>query len=490
MDVKKRTLIDTADGLRQGEFSATELVTDLLQRAKAQRDLNAYAVLDGQDALRQAEEADKALASGTGGVLQGVPLAIKDNISVAGQTCGCCSHILEGYHAPFDATAIARLRSAGALFVGRTNMDEFAMGSTTETSVHGPTSNPAVPGHVPGGSSGGTAAAVAGGMAVAGLGTDTGGSIRQPAAFCGCIGLKPSYGRVSRFGAVACASSLDQIGPLTTTVRDAALLLKVMAGYDPSDATSSDAPVPDYVRACGETRLKGLKLGLPREYFVEGVDGEIAAAVQSAAEACRGLGAEIVEVSLPHTSYAVATYYIIMTAEASANLARFDGVRYGRRADGVSDTREMYCRTRAEYLGSEVKRRILLGTYVLSSGYYDAYYLRALKARTLIRRDFDAAFEQCHALLAPVTPSVAHSLGKKHDNPLELYLGDCFTATASLAGICSVSLPCGTSQAGHPIGLQVMGPAFKEDLVLRIAAAFEDSRDAHPTQSASREAEA
>ena len=473
IDLGALTIRTAAEALREGRFTSVELVESLLKAVRRGNPaLNAYIWIDETDALSQAAAADAARAAGHAGALLGVPLAIKDNISVAGQPCGCASRILEGYRAPFDATVIARLRAAGALFVGRTNMDEFALGSTTESSARGPTFNPAKPGHVPGGSSGGSAAAVAGGLALGALGSDTGGSVRQPAAFCGCVGLKPSYGRLSRYGAVACASSLDQIGPMTRDVRDAALLLGIMAGADPRDATCLDQPVPDYVAVCGEG-VRGLRLGMPREYFVDGMHPEVAARVREAADRCREMGAEIVEVSLPHTAYAVATYYIVMTAEVSANLARFDGIRYGRRAAGVDGVQELYCRTRAGLFGSEVKRRILLGTYVLSSGYYDAYYLRGLKARTLVRRDFEQAFQTCDALLAPVAPQPAFPCGTGRDDPLALYLGDIYTVPASLAGVCALSVPVGATAAGLPVGLQVLGPAFEERRVLRIAAACE-----------------
>ncbi len=476
LDLKQLTVHTAAAELRQGHFSSVDLVTALLEAVRCGNPrLNAYVWIDEADALAQAAAADAALAAGHAGALLGVPLAIKDNINVAGQPCGCASRILETYRSPYDATAIQRLRAAGALFVGRTNMDEFALGSTTETSAKGATRNPVALDHVPGGSSGGSAAAVAGGLALGALGTDTGGSVRLPAAFCGCVGLKPSYGRISRFGAVACASSLDQIGPITRDVRDAALLLGIMAGQDPQDSTSLDQPVADYAACCGGD-LRGVRLGLPTEYFVEGMNVEVAAQVRAAAAHCQALGAELVEVSLPHTAYAVATYYIIMTAEVSTNLARFDGVRYGRRAADAHSTRELYSRTRAENFGSEVKRRILLGTYVLSSGYYDAYYLRALKARTLIRRDFTLAFRQCDALLCPVSPQPAYPAGAGRDDPLSLYLGDIYTVPANLAGICSLSVPCGATAAGLPVGLQILGPAFEEGRVLRIAAAYEASR--------------
>jgi len=474
-EIATLTLQQALTGLRAGAFSSVELTRAALAAVAARNAaLNAFVWMDEADALRQAAAADAARKSGHMGALLGVPLAIKDVLNVNGQPCTCGSKILKGYTSLYDATAIARLRAAGALFVGRTNMDEFAMGSTTENSAYGPTRNPVSPEHVAGGSSGGSAAAVAGGLALAALGSDTGGSIRQPASFCGCVGLKPSYGRVSRYGLVAYASSLDQIGPITRTVGDAALLLGVMAGRDPMDATTLDRPVPDYSTALAGD-LKGMRLGMPREYFVDGMDPEVAAAVKAAIARCRELGAEVVEVSLPHTRYAVATYYILATAEASANLARFDGVRYGFRAAVEGSPIEMYKRTRAEGFGSEVQRRIILGTYVLSSGYYDAYYLRAQKVRTLIRRDFEAAFAQCDALLTPVTPTAAYRLGETMDDPLHMYLGDIFTVTANLAGICGLAVPCGRTAAGLPVGMQVLGPAFGEEKVLRVGAAYERS---------------
>jgi aspartyl-tRNA(Asn)/glutamyl-tRNA(Gln) amidotransferase subunit A len=464
--------------LEQGDCSAREIAADLIARKKAvDGQLNAYVYWDEADLLAQAEAADTARAAGQAGALCGLPVAVKDVLNVKGQPCQCASKILEGYTSPYDATAIAKLRAAGAILAGRVNMDEFAMGSSNENSAFGPTRNPWNTDCVPGGSSGGSAAAVASGMTPAALGTDTGGSIRQPASFCGCVGLKPSYGRVSRFGLTAFASSLDQIGPLTRTVEDAALLLQTLAGRDPLDATSLDLPVPEYGAAL-QPDLKGLTLGLPSEYFADGLDAEVAQAVQQAVEQCRSLGAEIKEVHLPHTKYAIATYYIIATAEASANLARFDGVRYGARAEG-KDPLDMYGKTRATFFGPEVKRRIILGTYVLSSGYHDAYYLRAQKVRTLIRRDFEKAFEHCDALLTPVTPMAAYRLGEMIDDPLKMYLGDIFTVTANLAGICGLALPCGFTGAGLPIGLQVLGPAFGEERILRVGHAYEQSTDWH-----------
>ncbi len=475
VEIAKLTALEALALLEARRCSSEELVQELLGAIR-QRDgaLHAYLEVNAEDALAQARAADAARAGGATGPLLGLPLAVKDVLNVRGQPCRCASRILAGYVAPYDATAIARLREAGAVFLGRTNMDEFAMGSTTENSAFGPTRNPHDPACVAGGSSGGSAAAVAAGLALAALGTDTGGSIRQPAAFCGCVGLKPSYGRVSRYGLVAYASSLDQIGPLTRSVADAALLLQVLAGHDRRDSSSVAAPVPDYRAALGGD-LRGLTLGLPREYFVGGLAPAVESCVRAAVERCRALGARIVDVSLPHTAYAIATYYIIATAEASANLARFDGVRYGFRAEGGADPIDMYGRTRAQGFGSEVKRRIILGTYVLSGGYYDAYYLSAQKVRTLIRRDFEQAFAACDALLAPVTPTAAYRMGEKAGDPLQMYLGDLFTVTANLAGICGLSVPCGATPEGLPVGLQILGPAFREEQILRVGHAYEQA---------------
>jgi aspartyl-tRNA(Asn)/glutamyl-tRNA(Gln) amidotransferase subunit A len=450
-------------------------------------ELDAYLSLDAEGALEQARAADRARSRGQPGRLLGIPIAVKDVINVSSQPCTCASRILEGYLSPYDATAIAKLRAAGAVFLGRTNMDEFAMGSSTENSAFKFTRNPCDPERVPGGSSGGSAAAVAAGEALAALGTDTGGSIRQPAAFCGCVGLKPSYGRVSRYGLTAFASSLDQIGPLTRTVRDAAILLEVMAGVDPMDSTSVPEPVPDYTAALRDD-LQGLKLGLPREYYVEGSDPEVLSAVREAVSVCEGLGAEIVEIDLPHTEYAIAAYYIVATAEASANLARFDGVRYGFRAPGAQDPVDMYGKTRAAGFGPEVKRRIILGTYVLSSGYYDAYYLSAQKVRTLIRDDFRKSFRECDALLTPVTPGPAYKIGEKTGDPLRMYLGDIFTVPASLAGICGLSVPCGLTGGGLPVGMQILGPAFKEENILRVGHAYETARGGWADRRAAQQA--
>jgi aspartyl-tRNA(Asn)/glutamyl-tRNA(Gln) amidotransferase subunit A len=387
---------------------------------------------------------------------------------------------LQGFISPYDATVVRKLRDAGAVLLGRTNMDEFAMGSSTENSAIKKTRNPWDFERIPGGSSGGSAAAVAADECLAALGTDTGGSIRQPAALCGCVGLKPTYGRVSRYGLVAFASSLDQIGPFTKDVRDSALLLGVISGRDPKDSTSLSQPVPDYLRNL-QHGVKGMKLGLPKEYFVEGMDPEVEKLIRNAIAEFKSLGAEIVDISLPHTQYAVSTYYVIATAEASANLARFDGIRYGYRTQDPKDLLDLYSRTRAEGFGQEVKRRIILGTYVLSSGYYDAYYLRAQKVRTLIRRDFEEAFKRCQAILTPTSPTAAFKFGEKTSDPLQMYLADIFTIATNLAGICGVSIPCGFVGKPQklPVGLQILGPSLGEETLLRVAFAYEQGTPWH-----------
>ncbi len=475
MDLDTLTLCDALALLSNGEASSEELTRAVLQRIEERDgDLRAYVEVDREDALAQARAADERRAQGEAGRLLGMPLAVKDLLNVRGRSCSCASRILCGYRAPYDATAIARLRAQGAVFAGRTNMDEFAMGSSTEYSAYGATRNPWDRRCVPGGSSGGSAAAVAGGEALAALGSDTGGSVRQPAAYCGCVGLKPSYGRISRYGLTAFASSLDQVGTLTRSVPDAAALLHVMAGLDPRDATTVDRPVPA-PETCARDDLAGTVLGLPREYFSGKLDPAVRAGVMAAADACANLGAEMREVSLPHTEYAIPAYYIVAPAEASANLARYDGMRYGFRAAQAGSPEEMYRKTRAQGFGPEVKRRIILGTYVLSSGYYDAYYLSAQKVRTLIRNDFVQAFQECDALLSPVTPTPAFGMGEKADDPLQMYLQDIFTATASLAGVCALSLPCGLTPRHLPLGLQVVGPAFGEEKILGVGAALEQA---------------
>ncbi len=407
-----------------------------------------------------------------------MPIAIKDVICILGSTTTCGSHMLENFVSPYDAAVTEKLKHAGAIFIGKTNMDEFAMGSSTENSAFMKTRNPWDLDRVPGGSSGGSAAAVAAGLCAGALGTDTGGSIRQPASFCGVVGLKPTYGRVSRFGLVAFASSLDQIGPITKDVEDAAIMLQAIAGHDPRDSTSVDLPVPDYRTALKEP-IRGLRLGIPREYFIEGTAPEVAEAVRNAISTCRKLGAHIVDISLPHTEYGIAAYYIIAPAEASSNLARYDGVKYGHRAKGAKDLIDMYRQSRSQGFGSEVKRRIMLGTYVLSAGYYDAYYRKASQVRTLIRQDFLDAFEKCDAILAPVSPIAAFRIGEKFDDPLQMYLSDVFTLPASLAGIPGISAPCGFTSENLPIGLQILGPHFREELILRIAYQFEQATSFH-----------
>jgi aspartyl-tRNA(Asn)/glutamyl-tRNA(Gln) amidotransferase subunit A len=442
---------------------------------KVEPKIDAYLSIDFEAALKEAEKVDVDLPLG------GVPIAIKDIINVTGQPCTCASKILANYRSPYDATVIRKLRAVGAIPFGKTNMDEFAMGSSTENSSVKLTRNPWDLSRVPGGSSGGSAAAVAADAAFGALGTDTGGSIRQPAALSGIVGLKPTYGRVSRFGVTAFASSLDQVGPLTKTVRDAALIMKAMAGHDPQDSTSLNEPVPDYTAALGR-ELKGIRLGLPKEYMIEGIDAQVRSAIEAAVKHLASLGAEIVDVSLPHTEYGIAVYYFLATAEASANLARFDGVRYGHRAKNPRDILDHYGRTREEGFGQEVKRRIILGTYVLSSGYYDAYYLRAQKVRELIRKDFADAFEKVDALVSPTSPVPAFKLGERTANPLQMYLADIFTNTGNLAGICGISVPCGFANVDGkqlPIGLQLLGKALDEARLFKIAHAYEQSTGWH-----------
>ena len=472
MDLTALSIAELQSKFRAREASPADALAALEARiAAVDPKIHGYLSRDFARAKELAETADVALPLG------GVPIAIKDVINAQGEPCTCGSKILQPYRANYDATVIARLREAGAIPFGRLNMDEFAMGSSTENSAFGPTLNPWDTSRIPGGSSGGSAAVVAADVAFAALGSDTGGSIRQPAALCGIVGLKPTYGRVSRFGLVAFASSLDQIGPFTKTVRDAGLLLNAISGKDPMDSTSLDEPVPDYTARLGQD-LRGLRLGMPREYFIEGIDPQVDAAVRAAIRHYEGLGAEIVEVSLPNTEHAVGVYYIIATAEASANLARFDGVRYGHRTAEAGNLIEQYGRTRAEGFGPEVKRRIILGTYVLSSGYYDAYYLRAQKVRTLIRRDFTTAFEKVDAIICPTSPEVAFKIGERSDDPLKMYLADIFTIATNLAGICGISIPCGFAQIDGkplPVGLQLLGKPFAEAHLLQIAHAYEQS---------------
>ncbi len=468
------TISELTTQLARREVSAREAMQSCLdQIARVDGSIHAFISHDDADALAQADAADKLFSQdGASRPLLGVPVAVKDVLAVKNQPLNCGSKILGKFISPYDATVVEKLKAAGAIVFGRLNMDEFAMGSSTENSAFGVTRNPWDITRIPGGSSGGSAAAVAADEVIAALGSDTGGSIRQPAALCGCVGLKPTYGRVSRYGLVAFASSLDQIGTFTKDARDAATLLGVIGGHDARDSTSVPQPVPDYA-AVLTGDIKGLKLGLPKEYMIGGLDPEVKAAVDAAVKQLQSLGAEIVEISLPHTDYAAATYYIIAPAEASANLARFDGIRYGARVDGA-DPIELYSRTRGAGFGAEVKRRIILGTYVLSSGYYDAYYLRAQKVRTLIRNDFLKAFETVDAIITPTSPTAAFKIGEKSDDPLQMYLCDVFTLACNLAGICGVSLPCGfTKTPKLPIGLQLLGKPFGEETLLKIAHAYE-----------------
>ena len=461
--------------------SAREVAAECYRRIEARnRELNAYLTLCPERAYAQADRVDALRAAGKPlPELAGVPVAVKDVISTRGVRTTCGSKILENYVPPYDATAVERLEAAGALVLGKTNCDEFAMGSSNENSAYGPVRNPVALERVPGGSSGGSAAVVAAGLAVVSLGTDTGGSIRQPGAFCGIPAMMPSYGRVSRYGLIAFASSLDRIGPFATNVRDLAAVLRVIAGRDPRDMTSAGAAVPDYVTGI-EAPVKGSRLGIPKDYFGAGMDPEVRKKVEAGIELFRRMGCEILDLRMPHTDYAIATYYIIATAEASSNLARYDGVRFGLREEREGDTLlAMYRRTRGAGFGAEVKRRIILGTYVLSAGYYDAYYLKGQKVRALIARDFRDAFTKVDAILTPTSPIPAFRLGEKKDDPLQMYLADIYTVTGSLAGVPGISVPCGKTAEGLPVGLQIFGPAFGEGRVLHLAHAFEQAGGAH-----------
>ena len=454
----------------------TQVVEELIQRIeKLEPRVHAFSWFDAQQVREQAKLLEREKSQGP---LWGIPVLVKDNICVQGVPTTCASKILAGFRPPYDATVIGRLKSAGAILLGMANMDEFAFGSSCEHSCYGPTRNPWDMTRVPGGSSGGSAAAVVCAMTPLALGSDTGGSIRQPAAFCGVVGLKPTYGRVSRYGLIAFASSLDQIGPLARTVADTALLLQVIAGFDPRDSTSGNLPVPDYPREMA-SGVKGMRLGIPKEYFVDGLDPEVKAALREAIEKYKQLGMTVKEVSMPHTHYSIPTYYIVATAEASSNLARFDGVQYGYRTSNKGTLLEMYTRTRGEGFGAEAKRRIILGTFVLSSGYYEAYYGRALKVRTLIKEDFDQAFEQVDCLLTPTSPTSAFRLGEKLEDPLTMYLSDIFTISVNLAGVPALSMPCGFTKAGLPIGMQLIAKPFAEGTLLRVGNAYEQVTQWH-----------
>lgn len=486
-DIYYKSASELSDLLEKKELSSVELTKAIIERTKSVEDrVSAFNSFDEADALKQATASDERRAAGKSvGALDGIPVGIKDVLAVNGQPLTCSSKMLENFVSPYDATCIQNLKASGAVLWGRLNMDEFAMGSSTENSAFKTTSNPWNLKCVPGGSSGGSAAAVAAGEAVMTLGSDTGGSIRQPASHCGVVGVKPTYGRVSRFGLAAFASSLDQVGPMARNVKDAALLLQSISGHDERDSTSYRSEVPDFVGALESMKGRKWTLGLPKEYFENATDSAAMEQVQKAIDFYKSIGCEIKEVSLPHTEYAVAAYYIIATAEASSNLARYDGIRYTHRAENfdAKDSIDLYCQSRAEGFGEEVKRRIILGTYVLSSGYYDAYYLKAQKARTLIRQDFENAFKEVDALLTPTSPSPAFEKGAKTDDPLSMYLSDIYTISTNLAGLPGMSLPCGYSD-GMPVGLQILGKPFKEDEMLAIGQEFElghDFKNEHPT---------
>jgi aspartyl-tRNA(Asn)/glutamyl-tRNA(Gln) amidotransferase subunit A len=479
LELYSLTIHEAQEKLRSGLVTAVELTESVLERIEAVEDkIGAYISLQEDLALQMARLADERRATGEDNPLLGIPLGIKDAIITLGVPTTAGSRILENYVPPFDATSVAKLRRAGAVFIGKTNTDEFTMGSSTEYSAFHLTHNPWDLRRIPGGSSGGSAAAVATGEAIGALGTDTGGSIRQPASFCNVVGLKPTYGRVSRYGAIAHGSSLDQIGPLTKDVEDAAILLRCIAGHDPLDSTSLNAPVPDYVAQIKQGHnLQGLKVGVPGEFFVEGMEAGVKTTIHTAIDKLAELGAEIIDLSLPHTKYGIAAYYTIVTAEASANLSRYDGVRYGLRRDGF-DMWDTFRQTREAGFGPEVKRRIMLGTYALSAGYYEAYYLKAQQVRTLMRRDFEQAFKEVDVMVTAVTPTVAFKIGERMDDPLSMYLVDVLSVTLNLAGVCGISVPCGFSE-GMPVGLQIIGPALGESAILRTAYLYEQATDWH-----------
>lgn len=475
----KFTITALRSALDSGEMSATELTKECLQRIDSASALNAFIEINSDLALKQAADADKLLAGGTRSPLLGIPVAIKDNMVLKDTACTCGSQILKNFVSPYTATAVERMRAQGAVIVGKTNMDEFAMGSSNENSSFGPVKNPWDLERVPGGSSGGSTASVTARLVPAALGSDTGGSIRQPASLCGIVGMKPTYGRVSRYGLVAYASSLDQIGPLTTNVRDAAQMLEAISGHDPFDSTSVEESVTNYAAAIGRD-VKGLRVGMPKEYFISGLQREVADAVKRAASHLESLGMKLVEISLPHTDAAIATYYVLAPAEASSNLARFDGVRYGHRAPGKHDLLELYGLSRSQGFGPEVKRRIMIGTYVLSAGYYDAYYRRAQKVRTLIAQDFNHAFNgKCDVILSPTSPTTAFKINEKSSDPLQMYLSDIYTIPVNLAGLPSISIPCGVDSSNLPIGLQLTARPWGEETLFQVAGAFEQSTEWH-----------
>jgi aspartyl-tRNA(Asn)/glutamyl-tRNA(Gln) amidotransferase subunit A len=468
--------------LEHKEICSVEIMESVFRRIESvETKVHAYITRTYDLAKQQAQDADKKIKNGEIVPLTGIPIAVKDIMCTSGIKTTCGSRMLENFVPPYDATAVVRLKEQGAVFVGKTNMDEFAMGSSNETSYFGPTYNPWDLTRIPGGSSGGSAACVAASECIASLGTDTGGSIRQPASHCGVVGLKPTYGRVSRFGLIAFASSLDQIGPVTKDVHDAAIVLNCISGFDPNDSTSVNKPVPDYTKSL-TADAKGLTIGIPKEYFTEGLDREVESSVRSAIKELENLGANLREISLPHTDYAVAVYYLIAPAEASSNLARYDGVKYGYRSTAGTDLKHLYELSRSEGFGPEVKRRIMLGTYALSSGYYDAYYKKASQVRTLIQKDFREAFKHCDLIVSPTVPAVSYRVGEKIDDPLSMYLDDVYTVPANLAGLPGISIPCGFSKEGLPVGLQITGNLFEEEKVLRCAYSFEQNTGWHTSQ--------
>ncbi len=480
-EILTKSVTELRKNLDEGKLSATELVKASLDRIESLKGLNAFVTVSREEALHDARQADLEIKSGVGKdkPLLGIPVAVKDMILTKGVKTTAASKILSNFIPPYDATVTLKLKGAGAIIVGKANMDEFAMGSSNETSHFGPVKNPWNVSCVPGGSSGGSAAAVAARMVPLSLGTDTGGSIRQPASLCGIVGIKPTYGRVSRYGVVAYASSLDQVGPFANCVRDAAILTGVLSGKDPKDATSVEDKVPNFYSACSRG-VKGLRIGIPKEYFIEGLNPEVESSVRMALAALEKIGAQLVPVSLPNTELALPTYYIIAPAEASSNLARYDGVKYGYRAENPTDLMDMYCRTRAEGFGDEVQRRIMIGSYVLSSGYYDAYYLRAQKVRALIAQDFKSVFaDKCDVIACPASPTTAFRIGEKSADPLSMYLSDVFTIPVNLAGLPGISVPCGFDSKGLPIGLQLIGRPFDEETLFSAAAAYEDAHDWH-----------
>ena len=478
MELFELDIAGAVSALDNGEISPVDITAAIFQRINAvEGKVKSYVTLTEESAMKSARDAEETMKSSSRLALSGIPIAVKDNICTEGVTTTCSSKILENFVPPYESTCTRRLKDQGYILIGKTNLDEFAMGSSTENSAFGHTGNPWDLSRIPGGSSGGSAAAVASDECIAAIGSDTGGSIRQPAAFCGVVGFKPTYGRISRFGLVAFASSLDQIGPITKNVRDSAILMNIIAGHDNRDSTSADMPVPDFTAVLGHD-LKGMKFGIPKEYFISGMDAEVETAVKEAMKKLESLGAIPVEISLPHTEYAVAAYYILATSEASSNLARYDGVRYGLRVKG-DDLIDMYMKTREGGFGAEVKRRIILGTYALSSGYYDAYYRKAQQVRTLIKQDFDKAFENVDVVVTPTTPAPAFKIGEKMEDPLQMYLTDILTISVNLAGVPGISVPCGFTSGGLPVGLQIIGKDFDEESVLKTAYAYEQGTEWH-----------